>query len=72
MKAKLMHEETGRELREGDRATTRHGEEVVVMGFTPPSRLSSYGRVYLLYLDGFKREVYPGVIDARIVPDATE
>ena len=66
--AKLINEETGLEVKEGDKVTTFRDEIGTLVSFAEPHKPSSSGKVYVQF-DGldYRREFYPSVIGCKIV-----
>ena len=66
---KLVDEQTGQELKQGDRVISFRGEAYALSGWkAPPLYSSSTGRVYLRSRDSDSvSEFYPSVINAKFV-----
>ena len=59
---RLVHKDTGREVREGETVISFRGEAAIVTGWREPHKPSSTGRVYVKEIaSGFGREFFPGV-----------
>lgn len=63
---KLVNEKTNREIKMGSIVKDFRGDKLKVIGFTPPHKPSSTGRVRVSE-NGYETEYFPGVINAKIV-----
>lgn len=63
---RLIYEETGEEVKVGDKAKTFRGEECTVTYFRPPHKSNSEGKISVRF-DGssFDMEFYVSVIGAK-------
>ena len=57
---KLIHKQTGKVVREGDKVTDYRGEEGIVLGWTKPQSPASTGRI-TVDVQGIERHCYPSV-----------
>jgi len=65
---KLISNQTGKEIKIGDTVADKRGDPFVVLGFTPPHRPGSTGRVIVKRLgEDIRNEFFPTVFDAKIV-----
>lgn len=67
---KLIYDDTGEEVKVGDKALTFRGEEVKVTAVVKPSHGGSTGRVRVKHLEFekmYESEFFPGVIGAHWV-----
>lgn len=58
---------TAAEIKIGDRRNTTRNVPVTVMGFLPPHKPASTGKVSVAYATGETMLYYPGVINAKFV-----
>ena len=67
--AKLINEETGKEIQIGELVTCFRGNEYILVSFTEPHKPSSTGRVYVApaHGEGMRREYFPSVVGAKII-----
>lgn len=66
--ARLINEETGAEIKVGDRVFSET-KEYTLLSFTAPHKPSSTGRIYVEPAngEGMRREFFPSVVGAKIV-----
>jgi hypothetical protein len=65
---KLVHKETGAELKIGDIVHTYSGDSCRITCFREPQKLGSTGRVYVKFSDdSFESSFFPSVIGAEFV-----
>lgn len=67
----LIHLKTNQPVKTGDIAHTFADEAVIVTGWQEPQHAGSTGRVYVKYMndEGWHREFFPSVINAKWVED---
>jgi len=64
---KLIHTETGKEIRLGDRVQDFRGDYLTIQSFEKGRTAESTGRVYVRSDEGWEQGFYPSVINAKIV-----
>lgn len=62
---RLVYEATGKEVKVGDKATLKDGEQVTVTYFVKPHSPASSGKVTVRTEDGGNREYYVSIIGAK-------
>lgn len=67
--AKLINEQTGIEIKVGDKVVSFRGEEYILQSFREPHKPSSTGRVCVKPAngEGMSREFFPSVVGAKII-----
>lgn len=65
---RLVHKHTGDQVNIGDIVMGRDGDELTVMGWRKPHKISSSGRIFVKGdNDKFEQQFFPHVFDLKIV-----
>jgi hypothetical protein len=68
---KLIDSKTGEQMQRDARVQTFRGEKAILLGWKPPHRPGSTGRVYVEFVEDMARlhEFFPSVIGCKFVDD---